>query len=159
MSHFYPMSVEYFQEGWGSIKNFFEAEICRTDTPLAKEAIVEPEGAYHQRLGGWGASRHINIHRHNPITTPRNTVTIMVITTSIRTASHGNNPSWVRHLIVDLSQRRSHLVRKRAGNDHDIRLARRSTEDYTKTILIIAGSGKVHHFDGAAGKSEGHGPE
>jgi hypothetical protein len=135
------------------------AERCRTNTGLSVSNMCGVKRAYHQRLGGWGASRHINIHRHNPITTPRNTVTIMVITTSIRTASHGNNPSWVRHLIVDLSQRRSHLVRKRAGNDHDIRLARRSTEDYTKTILIIAGSGKVHHFDGAAGKSEGHGPE
>lgn len=153
------MSVKHFQEGWGSIEYSFEAERYRTSHSLAKEAIVGSDGAYHQRLGGWGASRHINIHRHNPITTPRNTVTIMVITTSIRTASHGNNPSWVRHLIVDLSQRRSHLVRERAGNDHDIGLARRSTEDYTKTILIITGSGKVHHFHGAAGKSEGHGPE
>jgi hypothetical protein len=83
----------------------------------------------------------------------------MVITTSIRTASHGNNPSRIWHLIVDLSQGRSHLVRERAGNNHNIGLARRSTEDYTETILIVAGSGKVHHFDGAAGKSEGHGPE
>jgi hypothetical protein len=25
--------------------------------------------------------------------------------------------------------------------------------------LIVAGRGEVHHFDGAAGQSEGHGPE
>jgi hypothetical protein len=105
------------------------------------------EGAHHQRLRSRWAARHINIHRHNPIATPRNTVTIMVITPSIRTASHRNNPSRIRHLIVDLSQRRN------------IGLARRSTEDYTETILIVAGSGKVHHFDGAACKSEGHGPK
>ena len=116
-------------------------------------------GAYHQRLRSWGAPRHINIHRHNTIASPRNTVTIMVITTSIRTASHRNDPSRIRHLIVDLSKRRSHLIRKCASNDHDIRLTRRGTEDYTKTILVVAGGGKVHHFDSAAGESEGHGPE
>jgi hypothetical protein len=81
----------------------------------------------------------------------------MVIATPIRTAAHRNNPSRIRHLIIDLSKRRSHFVRKRARNDHDIGLARRSTEDYTETILIVAG--QVHHFHGAAGKAEGHRPE
>jgi hypothetical protein len=83
----------------------------------------------------------------------------MIITTSIRTATHRNNPSRIWHLIIHLPERRSHLVGKRARNDHDIGLARGSTEDYTETILIVAGSGKVHHFDGAACKAEGHGPE
>ena len=83
----------------------------------------------------------------------------MVIATPIRTAAHRNNPSRIRHLIIDLSKRRSHLVRERAGNNHDIGLTRRGTEDYTETILVVAGSRQVHHFDGAAGKAEGHGPE
>jgi hypothetical protein len=25
--------------------------------------------------------------------------------------------------------------------------------------LVVAGGGEVHHFDGAAGEAEGHGPE
>jgi len=102
--------------------------------------LLELKHAVHQSLRSRGAPRHINIHRHNPITTPCNTITIMVISATIRTASHRNNPSRIRHLIIHLSERRSHLVGKRARNDHDIGLARRSTEDYTETILIVARS-------------------
>jgi len=83
----------------------------------------------------------------------------VVVTATVRTATHGNNPPGVRHLIVDLSQSRSHLVRESSGNDHDIRLSRRSTENDTETILIVAGGRQVHHLDGAACKTERHGPE
>jgi hypothetical protein len=113
----------------------------------------------HQRLTSWRAPRHINIDRHNPITAPRHAIAIMVITASIRTTAHRNNPSRIRHLIVDLSERRSHLVCESTGDDHNIRLARGGTEDYTKSILIVSWGGEMHHFDGAAGQSEGHRPE
>jgi hypothetical protein len=83
----------------------------------------------------------------------------VVISSSIRTATHRNNPSRLRHLIVDLSERRSHLVGERACYDHDIGLTRGGTEDYTKAILIVARGGEMHHFDSAAGESEGHGPK
>jgi hypothetical protein len=83
----------------------------------------------------------------------------MVITTTIRTASHANNPSWIRHLIVDLSQSRRHLVCECAGDNHNVGLTRRGTENDTETILVVAGSREVHHFDGAASQSESHGPQ
>jgi hypothetical protein len=121
--------------------------------------FLKLENAIHKRLTSWRAPRYINIHGHNPVTTPRHTITVMVITASIRTAPHRNNPSWVRHLIVDLSKRRCHLVRECTSNNHNVGLSRGGTEDYTKSILIVSWSGKMHHFDGAAGESEGHGPE
>ena len=83
----------------------------------------------------------------------------MIITATVRTATHRDNPSRVRHLVVHLSQSRSHLVRERAGHDHDIGLAGRGAENYTKAILVVSGRRQVHHFDGTAGESEGHGPE
>ena len=113
----------------------------------------------HQSLARWRASRHIDIHRYNPITTPRHAIAVMVITTSVRTASHRNYPSGIWHLIIDLSKRRSHLVCKGTGNNHNIGLSRGGTEDYTKSILIVPWGGEMHHFDGATGESEGHGPE
>lgn len=83
----------------------------------------------------------------------------MVIATSVRTAAHGDDPARIRHLVVDLSQRRRHLVRQRAGYDHDVRLPRRGAEDDAHAILIVARRRQVHHLDGAAGEPEGHGPE
>merc|ERR1711977_703119 len=69
------------------------------------------------------------------------------------------HPSRLGHLIVDLSQRRSHLVRKSTSNDHNVRLARGRSENYTKAILIVTWGREMHHFDSATDKSEGHGPE
>lgn len=83
----------------------------------------------------------------------------MVIAASVRAAAHRDDPPWVWHLVVDLPQRRSHFVRQRAGHDHDVGLARAGAEDDAQAILVVARRGEVHHFDGAAGETEGHGPE
>jgi hypothetical protein len=58
-----------------------------------------------------------------------------------------------------LSERGSHLIRERTGNDHNVGLTRRGTENYTKSILVVAWCREMHHFDRAAGEAEGHGPE
>ena len=115
--------------------------------------------AIHQRLTSRRAPRNININRHNPIASSRHTITVMVITASIRTAAHRNDPPRFRHLIIDLSERRSHLVGESTCHDHNIGLAGRGTENYTESILIVSWGGEMHHFDGAAGQSKGHGPE
>ena len=104
-------------------------------------------------------SRNIDINRYYPVTTTCNRVAVVIISTSIRTTSHANHPARIRHLIIDLSKRRCHLVRECTGNNHDVGLSRGGTEDYTESILVVSWSGKMHHFDGAAGESEGHGPE
>ena len=83
----------------------------------------------------------------------------MIIPASIRTAAHADHPPRIRHLIVHLPQGGGHLIRERARNDHDVRLARGGAEDYAEAILVVAGGGEVHHFHCAAGKAEGHGPE
>jgi hypothetical protein len=33
-------------------------------------------------------------------------------------------------------------------------LSRGGTEDYTETVLVVAGHGDLHHFDGAAGEAK-----
>lgn len=60
---------------------------------------------------------------------------------------------------IHLSQRRRHLIRKGTGHDHNIGLAGGGAEDYTHAVLVVAGSGKMHHLDSAASETEGHGPE
>ena len=83
----------------------------------------------------------------------------MIISSSIRATAHRNHPPGIRHLIVDLTQRGSHFVGQSTGYDHHVGLARGGTEDDAHAVLVVARGGEVHHFDGAAGEAEGHGPE
>ena len=88
-----------------------------------------------------------------------NTIAVVIVSTAIGARTHGNDPTGLRHLIVNLSESRSHLVGKSSGNNHDIGLSGRGTENDTETILIVSWGGQVHHLDGAASKTEGHGPK
>ena len=83
----------------------------------------------------------------------------MIIPATISTAAHTDHPSRIRHLIVDLAQGGGHLVGQGAGDDHDVGLPRRGTEDDAQAVLIVARGAEMHHLDGAAGEAEGHGPE
>ena len=83
----------------------------------------------------------------------------MIVPPSIRAAAHANHPPRIGHLVVDLTQCRCHFVCQSAGHDHDVGLPGRGAEDDAQAVLVVAGGGEVHHFDGAAGEAEGHGPE
>jgi len=136
--------------------------MCASEVQLTScmpHLLLQLENAIHQRLTCRRTPRHIYIHRHDPITAPRHTVTVMVIPAPVGAAPHADHPPRVGHLVVDLSESGSHLVGECAGYDHDVRLARAGAEDYAQAILVVARGGEVHHFDGAAGEAEGHGPE
>ena len=120
---------------------------------------LQLENTIHQRLTGRRAARHVNVHGDNTITAPDDAITVVVVATAIGTAAHGDDPSRLGHLIVDLAQRRSHLVGEGAGDNHDVGLAGGGSEDNSQAILIVSRRGEVHHFDGAAGEAECHGPE
>lgn len=78
----------------------------------------------------------------------------MIISTPVSAATHADNPFRVRHLIIALSQSWTHLIGDRASHDHDVRLSGRGAEDYSETILVVAGHGDLHHFYGTAGEAE-----
>lgn len=104
-------------------------------------------------------SRHVDIDRHNPVTASNDRVTVVVVATTVGTTAHADNPPGVGHLIINLAESRGHLVRQCTGDNHNIGLTRRSTENDSKTILIVTGGRKVHHLHGAACKTEGHRPQ
>ena len=121
--------------------------------------LLQLEYAKHERFGSGRATGNIDIHRNDPITASRDRVTVVIVSAAVGTAAHGDDPSRVRHLIVDLPQSRSHFVREGAGHNHDVRLPGRRAENDAQAILIVARCGQVHHFDGAARQAEGHRPE
>lgn len=121
--------------------------------------LLQLQNAVHQCLAGWRTSRHIHIDRHDPIASPHNAIAVVVIPTPVRAAPHADDPSRLWHLVIYLTQCRRHLVCERAGDNHDIGLAGRGAKDDAETILIVARGREMHHFDGAAGQAECHGPE
>ena len=58
-----------------------------------------------------------------------------------------------------LAERRSHLIRESAGDNHAIGLPRARAEYNPKAIQIVARGAGVHHLDGAAGQAERHRPD
>lgn len=121
--------------------------------------LLELENAKHERLGGRRAAGHVDIHGHDAVASSGDTVGVVVVAATVGAATHGDDPSGFGHLIVDLAKSGGHLVGESAGDNHDVGLARRSTENDSHAILIVTGCGKVHHLNSAAGETEGHGPE
>jgi hypothetical protein len=117
------------------------------------------EDAVHEGLTRWGAAGNIYIDRDDPVATADDAVAVVVVASAVGAAAHTDDPAWLRHLIVDLSQSGGHLVGEGSGDNHNVRLTGRSTENDSEAILIVSWSGEVHHFDGAAGQTERHGPQ
>lgn len=121
--------------------------------------LLQLEHSVHQCFGGRGTARHVNVHRHHSVTSSHYRVGVMVVTSTVGTRTHGDDPSRVGHLIVDLSQRRSHFVGQSTCHNHNIRLTRGSSENNTQSVLIVSWGGHMHHLHGTAGQPESNGPE
>ena len=121
--------------------------------------LLQLKDAIHERLARGRTPRNIDIHGNDPIAPPRNRIAIMIVPATVGTTAHADDPARVGHLVVNLPQRRRHLVGQRAGDDHHVGLARRGAEDDAQPVLVVARRAEVHHLDGAAGQAEGHGPE
>lgn len=152
---------------------FFMKKGCRNYTPelfsllpqsqkkglVSLNFLLELEQTKQECLSSGWASRNINIYWNNSVTSSNHRVRVMVITTSIGTRSHGNDPAGLRHLIVNLAKRRGHFIGKGTSHDHDIRLTRRRTEHHAKTLHIVSRRSSVHHFDSTACQTKRHGPQ
>ncbi len=99
----------------------------------------------------------------------------MVVSTTVRTRAHGDDPACatehrgvstcrraekkdrertrLRHLVVHLAKRGGHLIRQSSRDNHDVGLPRTGTEHNTQTVLIVPGGSHVHHLDGTAGET------
>jgi len=70
--------------------------------PGISHLLLQLEDAVHQSLARRRTARDVDINWHNTITAPRHAVRVVVVTATVRTAAHGYDPSWFRHLIIDL---------------------------------------------------------
>lgn len=128
-------------------------------TLVALDLLLKLDKSKEQSLGSRGTARDVNIDGNDPIASSDNRIGVVVVSATVGTGTHTDDPPRLRHLIVHLAQGRGHLIGQRTGHDHHIRLTRTGTEHHTETLHVVSGGGRVHHLDGAAGQTEGHGPE
>lgn len=126
---------------------------------LTLDLLLELQDPIEESLSCRWATRHIDVHWHDPVTTTHDRVRIMVVATTIGTAPHRHNVTWLRHLVVYLPEGRCHLVSQCACHNHDVGLPGTGSEYHSKAIHVIAGSSHVHHLDSATGQAERHWPQ
>ena len=133
---------------------------CLSSPKLVRAAdlLLQLQDAVDQRFGGRRAARHVDVDRHDAIAAAHHGVGIVVVAAAVGAAAHRDHPLRVGHLVVDLAQRRRHLVDQRAGHDHHVGLARRRAEHHAVAVEVQARGAGVHHLDRAAGQAEGHRP-
>lgn len=118
--------------------------------------LLHLEDAIKQSLGGGWAAGDINVYGQNAVDATKNTVAVIVVAAAIGTAAHADDPFGVWHLVVTQPNSRRHLVGDSAGNDDDVGLTGRGSEDDSQTVLVVSWHRAVHHLDAATcqGKSE-----
>lgn len=63
---------------------------------------LQLENSVEQCFASRRASWYVDINGNDAINPPDHTVAIVVVTPSVCTAAHADDPSWLRHLIVAL---------------------------------------------------------
>src|SRR5438874_5116802 len=94
------------------------------DGPDAPDLLLQQQYAVEQRLRRRRASGHVDVDRHDPVAAAHDRVGIVIIAAAIGARPHRDHVTRLRHLVVDLAQRRRHLVGQRARDDHDVGLPR-----------------------------------
>ena len=125
----------------------------------AADLVLQLEDPVDQRLGGRRTARHVDVDRHDAVAAAHDRIGIVVVAAAVGAGTHRDHPARLGHLVIDLAQRRGHLVDQRAGDDHHVGLARAAAEHDAEAVEVIARRAGMHHLDRAAGKAEGHRPQ
>lgn len=112
-----------------------------------------------ERLGGRRAAGYVDVDGHDAIAAAHDRIAVVVIAAAVRARAHRHDVARFGHLVVDAAHRGRHLVGQRAGDDHQIALARRRARDHAETVHVVTRARRVHHLDRATREAERHVPE
>src|ERR1700744_2626130 len=122
----------------------------------AADFLLQQQHAIEQRFRRRRAAGHVDIDRHDTVAATHHRVGIVVIAATIGAGTHRDHVARLRHLVVDLAQRRRHLVGERACHDHHVGLARRGPRCKAEALDVITRHRDLHHPDRAAGETKRH---
>jgi hypothetical protein len=107
-----------------------------------------------QGLGRGRTTRRVHIVGHDLIDALHDRI-VVEHATRAGADTHRDDPLGLHHLVVHLAQHRSHLLADAAGDDHDVGLAWRRTENlHAEPRDVVVGTTGGHHLDRAARQSE-----
>ena len=127
---------------------------------LAVDLLLQRDESVHQRLRTRRAAGNMHVHGNIAINSLQHVVTLLEWPAGDGARAHRDHIPGLGHLVVEAHHLRRHLLGHRAGDDHQVGLARRRPEDLgPEARQIVAGHGGGNHLDGAAGQPELHGPD
>lgn len=92
---------------------------------IYKKATIK-ESINKQIHGGGGEKNKmregLQVYRYDSVTSTYDRIRVMIITSTISTRSHTDDPTRFRHLIINFTQCRCHFVGKCTSYNHNIRL-------------------------------------
>ena len=119
---------------------------------------MQADDPLHQLLGPRRAAGHVDVDGDDLVDRLEDRV-VVEHPAGARAGAHRDHPLRLEHLVVDLAQRRGHLVRDAAGDDQQVGLARRGAERlHPEARDVVARRDDRHHLDRAAGEPERVGP-
>ena len=89
--------------------------------------LVQADDPFHQRLRPRRAEGDVDVDGDDPVDALEDRV-VVEHPAGARADAHRDHPLRLEHLVVDLAQRRGHLVRDPARDDQQVGLARRGAE-------------------------------
>ena len=119
---------------------------------LVLDPLLQEHDAFEQRLRPRRAARHVDVDGDDLVDALGDRVAVPVRAAAVGAAAHRDHVLRLGHLLVEAQDRRRHLVGDRAGDDHQVGLARaRRQRDDTEAHHVVAGrrEGRAH-LDGAA---------
>src|SRR3954470_24950637 len=131
--------------------------VRRRDARL--DLLLEPDDALDERFRARRAAGHVDVDRDDLVDALQDRV---VVEHPARAGArpHRDHPLRLEHLVVDLAQRRGHLVGDAAGDDEQVGLTRGRAEDLgAEARDVISRRDDRHHLDRAAREPERVGPD
>src|ERR1051325_8950885 len=72
----------------------------------AADLLLQHQAAVQQGLGSRWAAWDVDVDWHHAITAAHHRVRVMIVAAAICAGAHRDDVPWLRHLVVDLAERR-----------------------------------------------------
>src|SRR5215469_9491342 len=107
-----------------SVSFIFQRSISTFNCRGAADFLLEQQHAIQERFGRRRAAWHVNVDRHDTVAAADHRVGKMIVAAAVGAGTHRDHITGFWHLVVNLAQRRRHLIGERAGDDHHVGLPR-----------------------------------
>ena len=105
---------------------------------LASHLLLQLQHSVEKRLSSGRAAGHVDVDGHDSVAAAHDGVWVVVVAAAVGATSHGENPLRIGHLVVDEPEGGCHFVCEGSGDDHEVGLTRRGTEDNAEPIHVVS---------------------